>query len=89
MMREIERQASEAWLATPCEVLDAEEAAVVVGAAEVRKAIAAHDFMVVQIPLQAQTNDQGGSAGANAQPGRGHPEKRRRKARTDRGGEGR
>ncbi|KAI9454463.1 beta-lactamase-like protein [Lactarius psammicola] len=90
IMREIERQASDAWLTTPCEVLDAEEAAMAVGAAtEVRRAVAAHDFMVVQIPLQDQGNDQGGSASANAPPARGHPEKRRRKARTDRGGDGR
>ncbi|KAI9435060.1 beta-lactamase-like protein [Lactarius indigo] len=52
----------------------------------VRRAIAAHDFMVVQVPLQAQIDDQGASAGANGQPGRGHPEKRRRKAYTPRGG---
>lgn len=87
MTREIERQANEAWLATPCEVLGA-EAAAMMGTAEVRRAVAAHDFMVVQVPLQGQTNDQGGSAGADAQQGRGHPEKRRRKAaRTDRVGD--
>ena len=85
MMREIERQASEAWLATPCEVLGAEPAASMVGAAEVRRAIAAHDFMVVRIPLQGQVGDRGGSADANAQPGRDRPEKRRRNAYT-RGG---
>jgi hypothetical protein len=82
MMREIERQASEAWFATPCEVLGTEEVAAIAGAAEVRRAVAAHDFMVVRIPLQGQGGDQGGSAGANAQPGRDRPEKRRRKAHT-------
>ena len=79
MMREFERQASEAWLATPCEVPGAE----VGSAEEIRRAVVAHDFMVVQIPLQDQSSDQGGSAGVNAQPaGRDRPEKRRRKAYT-------
>ncbi|KAH9049782.1 beta-lactamase-like protein [Lactarius deliciosus] len=86
IMREIERQATEAWLATPCDVLGPGESVAVVEAAEVRRAVAAHDFMVVRIPLLAQTDDQGTSAGANAEPGRGHPEKRRRKAHTGRGG---
>ncbi|KAH9058070.1 beta-lactamase-like protein [Lactarius vividus] len=84
VMREIERQATEAWLATPCDV--GESIAVVEAAEEVRRAVAAHDFMVVRIPALAQTDDQGMSAGTNAQSGRGHPEKRRRKAYTGRGG---
>jgi hypothetical protein len=88
MMREIERQATEAWIVTPCEVLSDAELAAVVEAPEARKAIAAHDFMVVRIP---QSNDQGGSAGVNAQPGRSRPEKRRKKAHGDQrnGGGGR
>jgi hypothetical protein len=48
MMREIERQATEAWIATPCEVLGGPELAAMVGAPETRKAVAAHDFMVVR-----------------------------------------
>lgn len=83
MMREIERQATEAWIATPCEVLSGAELAAVVGAPETRKAVAAHDFMVVRIALQNESNEQGGSAGANAQPGRSRPEKRRKKAHGD------
>ena len=75
MMREIERQATEAWIATPCEVggLYGTELA----AAETRRAVVGHDFLVVQIPLHAQIDgDQGGST----QPGRTRPEKRRKKA---------
>ena len=82
-MREIERQASEAWLATPCEVLGAG----VVGPVEARRAVAAYDFMVVQIPTQAQNSEQGGSAGPNPHlAGRDRPEKRRRKAHAGGGG---
>jgi hypothetical protein len=81
-MREIERQATEAWTATPCEIFGSES----VGE---RRAVAAHDFMVVQVPLQGQTDEQGGSAGANAQPGRSRPQKRRKKAYADRDGGGR
>ena len=75
MMREIERQATEAWVATPCEVggLGGTELAAV----ETRRAVVGYDFLVVRIPLQAQIDgDQGGSA----QPGRSRPEKRRKKA---------
>ena len=89
MMREIERQATEAWLATPCEVLDAEPAAVDGAAQAARWAVAAHDFMVVQIPRQVQGDDQGGSAGAYVQTGRSHPSKRRKKVYADRDGGGR
>ena len=77
-MREIERQATEAWIATPCEVggLDGTELAAT-AAVETRRAVVGHDFMVVQIPLQSQIDgDQGGST----QPGRTRPEKRRKKA---------
>ncbi|KAF8264557.1 beta-lactamase-like protein [Lactarius quietus] len=80
IMREIERQATEAWITTPCEVLGGAEPATVVEAPEARRAVAAHDFMVVRIPLQGQTDEQGGSAGTNSQPGRNRPEKRRKKA---------
>ncbi|KAH9021287.1 beta-lactamase-like protein [Lactarius pseudohatsudake] len=59
IMREIERQATEAWLATPCDVFATGESVAVAEAAEVRRAVAAHDFMVVRIPLLAQTDDQG------------------------------
>ena len=89
MMRELERQATEAWLATPCEVLDAEPAAVDGTAEAARWAVAAHDFMVVQIPRQAQGDEQGGSAGANAQAGRSRPPKRRKRVYADRDGGGR
>ncbi len=71
-MREIERQATEAWLATPCEVIGGPEAT------EARRAVAAHDFMVVKVSQQPQANDQVGVAGTNAQQARGRPEKRRR-----------
>jgi hypothetical protein len=81
MMREIERQATEAWIATPCEVLSGAELTAMVGAPETRKAVAAHDFMVVRVQLQNESNEQGGSAGVNA--GRNRPEKRRKKAHGD------
>lgn len=84
-MREIERQATEAWTATPCEIFGSE-----LSGTAARRAVAAYDFMVVQVPLQGQTDEQGGSAGANAQQGgRSRPPKRRKKAYADRGGGGR
>jgi hypothetical protein len=61
MVREIERQASEAWRATPCEVPGVEAMA-----KEEYKAVAAYDFLTVQIPLQ--NRDQGGSGVVNMQP---------------------
>ena len=70
-MREIERQASEAWRATPCEV-----PAVQAMASEEYKAVAAYDFLTVHIPLQA--NDQGGSEVVNTQPRRNPRPKRKR-----------
>jgi hypothetical protein len=71
MMREIERQASEAWRATPCEVPGVEAMV-----EEEYKAVVAYDFLTVQIPLQ--TRDQGGSGVVNTQPTmHSHPQKRK------------
>jgi hypothetical protein len=75
-MREIERQASEAWRATPCEVPGVQAMA-----EEEYKVVAAYDFLTVQIPRQ--DNDQGGSEVVNTQPMHSNPRKRKRKARSD------
>jgi hypothetical protein len=52
IIREIERQASEAWRATPCEVpVDSEAEASAM-------AVAAYDFLTVQIPVQSADNNE-------------------------------
>ncbi|KAI0247747.1 beta-lactamase-like protein [Lactifluus subvellereus] len=72
VMREIERQASEAWRGTPCEVPGVQAMA-----SEEYKAVAAYDFLTTQIPLQA--NDQGGSEVVNTQSRRNSRPTRKRK----------
>jgi hypothetical protein len=99
-IREIERQASEAWRATPCEVPvggtdAAAKAAVPVAQAEVetstaaeteteaetvamavteeRNAIAAYDFLTVQVPRQSDGQGGGGSGGNQAASSRRQP----------------
>lgn len=91
-IREIERQASEAWRATPCEVpAGGADAAVSVAQAgmetvtaamteteivamaetEKRNAIAAYDFLTVQVPRQSDAQGGGGAnqvAGSRRQP---------------------
>ncbi|KAI9508988.1 beta-lactamase-like protein [Russula earlei] len=47
VIREIERQATEAWQSTPCDFSEEASASV-----EGRKAKAAYDFLTVQVPLQ-------------------------------------
>jgi ribonuclease Z len=85
IIREIERQASEAWRATLCEVpveSGAEAVSMAMAADEHEcKAVAAYDFLTVQIPIQSaadnnDTNHQGG--GTRRQPSRSSPPKRRR-----------
>ncbi len=95
-IREIERQASEAWRTTPCEVpAGGTEAAVAAAAVvaepeagdietEERNAVAAYDFLTVQIHRQSDGQGGGGSGSQGAsrrQPtGRSNrPAKRRRK----------
>ena len=64
----MERQASEAWRATSCELpveLGAEAAAM----AKVKdknecKVVAAYDFLTVQIPTQSNADTQGGRTGS-------------------------
>lgn len=90
IIREIERQASEAWRATPCELpveLGAEAATMARVADENEcKAVAAYDFLTVQIPIQStadnnSSNNQGGGTGSQVrsrQPSRGYAPKRKR-----------
>lgn len=86
LIREIERQASDAWRATPCEVPagEAESTAFVVEAAEAqaeeRNAVAAYDFLTVQIP-HGQGGD-GNQVASRRQPAarNNNHAKRRRKA---------
>jgi hypothetical protein len=90
MIREIERQASEAWRATPCELpveLGAEAATMSRVADENEcKAVAAYDFLTVQIPIQStadnnSSNNQGGGTGSQVrsrQPSHGYAPKRKR-----------
>ena len=89
IIREIERQASEAWRSTLCEVpvdFGTEAASMTVGADEHKcKAVAAYDFMTVQISA-ADNNDtsypsRGGgtrSEVVSRQSSRSSPPKRRR-----------
>jgi hypothetical protein len=82
-MREIERQASEAWGATPCEVPVELGAAAMAMATDEHacKAVAAYDYLTVQIPSQLDTNHQGGetqSQVARRQPSGSSAPKRRR-----------
>jgi hypothetical protein len=98
-IREIERQASEAWRATPCEVpAGGTEAAVAAAAVvaepeageietEERNAVAAYDFLTVQIHRQSDGQGGGGGGGGSQGASRrqaagrnNHPAKRRRKA---------
>ena len=88
-IREIERQASEAWRATPCEVPagETEGAAFVAEAAEAgveeRNAVAAYDFLTVQIPLQSDgRGGDGNQIASRRQPAmrNNNHAKRRRKA---------
>ncbi len=58
-------------------------------ATEARRAVAAHDFMVVKASQQPRANDQVGVAGTNAQQAHGHSEKRRRTNHTGGNGNGR
>jgi hypothetical protein len=75
-VREIERQANEAWRAAPCEV-----PGIQANTAEEYKAVAAYDFLTVHIPLEVINNDQGGSGVINnTQPTGSHPQKRKWKA---------
>ncbi|KAI0287085.1 hypothetical protein BC826DRAFT_1046870 [Russula brevipes] len=78
MIREIERQASEAWRTTPCEVPG--DAA---PAAEECNAVAAYDFLTVQVPLQSSDSGGGGQTTTNRQPTRHRPQKRRKNAHSD------
>jgi hypothetical protein len=86
IIREIERQASEAWRATPCEIpvgLGAEATTTVDNECN---AVAAYDFLAVQIPTQStvdnnSSNNQGGGTGSQVpskQPSRGYAPKRKR-----------
>jgi hypothetical protein len=81
LIREIERQASEVWRATPCELpmeLGA-DAATVTDENEC-KAVAAYDFLTVQISIQStadnnRSNNQGGGTGSQVpsrQPSRSY-----------------
>jgi ribonuclease Z len=92
IIREIERQASEAWRSTPCELpmeLGAEAATVADVADEnERNAVAAFDFLTVQIPTadDNSSNNQGGRTGSqasNRQQSRGRAPKRKRGPRSD------
>ena len=89
LVREIERQASEAWRATPCEVPagEAEGTAFVAEVAEAvveeRNAVAAYDFLTVQIPLQSDgQGGDGNKVASRRQPAtrNNNHAKRRRKA---------
>ena len=88
-IREIERQASEAWRAAACEVPtgEAEGAAFVAEAAEAgveeRNAVAAYDFLSVQISLQSDGRGGDGNQVASRRPPaarNNNHAKRRRKA---------
>lgn len=88
-IREIERQASEAWRTTPCEVLagEVEGAAFVAEAAEAgvegRNAVAAYDFLTVQIPFRSDgQGGDGNQVASRRQPAarNNNHAKRRRKA---------
>jgi hypothetical protein len=77
MVREIERQANEAWRATPCEV-----PGIQANTAQEYKAVAAYDFLTVHIPHEV--NDQSGSGAINnTQPTCSHPQKRKWKAHSN------
>ncbi|KAN0107445.1 Beta-lactamase-like protein [Russula decolorans] len=87
IIREIERQASDAWRATPCELpveLGAEAATMAKVADENEcKAVAAYDFLTVQIPIQstADSNNQGGGTRSQVpsrQPSRSYAPKWKR-----------
>jgi len=86
-IREIERQASEAWRAAPCEVSagDAEGAAFVAETAgagvEERNAVAAYDFLTVQIPFQSDGHGgDGNQVASRRQPaGRNNNHAKRRR----------
>jgi hypothetical protein len=73
MIREIERQASEAWRATPCEVpgeLGAEASAMAMAMAADGcecNAVAAYDFLTVQIPVQSADNNENNYPGGSRQ----------------------
>jgi len=94
IIREIERQASEAWRATPCElpVESGAEAATMAKVADENgcNALAAYDFLTVQIPTQStadnsSSNNQGGSGTGSQvprQPPRSHAPKRKRGPRS-------
>ena len=89
LIREIERQASEAWRATPCE-LPMELGAEAADENECN-AVAAYDFLTVQIPHQSTADNnsrgnQGGGTGSRVssrQPSRGYAPKRKRGPRSD------
>jgi ribonuclease Z len=90
IIREIERQASEAWRATPCElpVELGTEATTMAKVADENEcnAVAAYDFLTVQIPTQStvdnnSSNNQGGGTGSQVpskQQSRGYAPKRKR-----------
>jgi hypothetical protein len=84
MIREIERQASEVWRTTPCELpveLGAEAATMAKLADENKcKAVAAYDFLTVQIPIQSTTDNQGGGTSQvpTRRPSRGYGPKWKR-----------
>jgi hypothetical protein len=94
IIREIERQASEAWRATPCEIpveLGSEATTMAKVADEHEcNAVAAYDFLTVQIPSQStadnnSSHNQGGEAGSQVpsrQPSRSHAPKRKRGPRS-------
>ncbi|KAH9954537.1 beta-lactamase-like protein [Russula dissimulans] len=75
IIREIERQATEAWESTPCEIPEGAETTT-----EGRKALAAYDFLTVQIPLQSSDQSGGNQVLHSRQQMRNNPLKRRRKA---------
>jgi len=76
-MREIERQATEAWRSTPCEVPEGAAAT-----AEERKAVVAYDFLAVQIPLQSSDQSGGNQGPHSRQQTRNNPLKRKWKGRS-------
>ncbi|KAI0259442.1 beta-lactamase-like protein [Gloeopeniophorella convolvens] len=76
IMREIERQASEAWRTTPCEI-----PGLILPEEENRHAIAAYDFLTIHVPADSQqdlpVNAKEEIAGPKATRGKFTPKRRR------------